>query len=61
VASFSEASQKGVIPLKCGLYGNVIRMLASLVITEEQLAEALDVMEEAIAEVEEEAGMRMGA
>lgn len=51
--------QKGVIPLKCGLYGNVIRMLVSLVITEEQLAEALDVMEEAIAEVEEEAGLKV--
>jgi len=44
--------QKGVIALKCGLYGNVIRMLASLVITEDQLTEALDVIEEAVAEAE---------
>lgn len=49
--------QKGVIALKCGLYGNVIRMLATLVITEDQLTEALDVIEEAIAEVEGEAGL----
>jgi 4-aminobutyrate aminotransferase/(S)-3-amino-2-methylpropionate transaminase len=34
--------------LKAGLYGNVIRNLAPLVITDEQLAEALDVLEAAI-------------
>lgn len=43
--------QNGVLVLKAGTYGNVIRMLAPLVTTEEQMDEALDVMEKAIAEV----------
>jgi 4-aminobutyrate aminotransferase/(S)-3-amino-2-methylpropionate transaminase len=42
--------ERGVILLKAGLYGNVIRNLAPLVITDEQLGEALDVLEEAILE-----------
>jgi 4-aminobutyrate aminotransferase/(S)-3-amino-2-methylpropionate transaminase len=42
--------ERGVILLKAGLYGNVIRNLAPLVITDEQLDEALGVLEEAILE-----------
>jgi 4-aminobutyrate aminotransferase/(S)-3-amino-2-methylpropionate transaminase len=44
------ALERGVILLKAGLYGNVIRNLVPLVITDEQLGEALDVLEEAILE-----------
>jgi 4-aminobutyrate aminotransferase/(S)-3-amino-2-methylpropionate transaminase len=43
-----HALQHGLVLLKAGLYGNVIRNLAPLVITDEQLAEALDVLEAAI-------------
>ncbi|NPV69490.1 MAG: 4-aminobutyrate--2-oxoglutarate transaminase [Firmicutes bacterium] len=45
------AFKNGVLVLKAGVYGNVLRMLAPLVITDEQLNEALDVMERAVAEV----------
>ena len=43
-----HALRKGLVLLKAGLYGNVIRNLAPLVITDAQLAEALDVLEAAI-------------
>jgi len=43
-----EAHQRGVIVMSAGLYGNVIRMLSPLVITDEQLTEGLDVLEEAM-------------
>jgi 4-aminobutyrate aminotransferase/(S)-3-amino-2-methylpropionate transaminase len=43
-----EAMANGVIIAKAGLYGNVIRMLLSLVITDAELAEGLDVLEQAI-------------
>jgi 4-aminobutyrate aminotransferase / (S)-3-amino-2-methylpropionate transaminase / 5-aminovalerate transaminase len=38
--------EKGLILLSCGNYGNVIRTLMPLVITEEQLEKALSIMEE---------------
>lgn len=41
---------RGVIAVKCGIYGNVVRFLVPFVITDDQLAEALDVMEAAILE-----------
>lgn len=44
-----ECYQRGVIVLSAGLYGNVIRTLCPLVITDDQLEEALDVMDEAFA------------
>ncbi|BDG61351.1 4-aminobutyrate--2-oxoglutarate transaminase [Caldinitratiruptor microaerophilus] len=46
-----EAIRRGVIVLRAGIYGNVIRFLMPLVITEEQLDEALGVLEEAFAAV----------
>jgi len=42
---------RGVVPIKCGLYGNVLRVLAPLTITDEQLDEALEVLETCISEV----------
>jgi 4-aminobutyrate aminotransferase/(S)-3-amino-2-methylpropionate transaminase len=42
---------RGVIVVKCGIYGNVLRMLQPLTITEAQLSEALDVIEQAVLEV----------
>ncbi len=41
-------NDKGVIALSCGTYGNVIRLLPTLVITDEQLADGLGVLTEAI-------------
>src|SRR5699024_2320596 len=43
-----EAHKRGVIPLKAGVYDNVVRLLMPLVITDEHLQEGLDVLEEAI-------------
>ncbi|NOU84603.1 4-aminobutyrate--2-oxoglutarate transaminase [Paenibacillus sp. LMG 31460] len=43
-----EAHQHGVIVMGAGIYSNVIRILSPLVITNEQLAEGLDVLEQAV-------------
>ncbi|GGJ87523.1 4-aminobutyrate--2-oxoglutarate transaminase [Lentibacillus kapialis] len=43
-----EARERGLIALKAGVYDNVVRLLMPLVITDEQLAEGLDILEEAI-------------
>ena len=43
--------QEGVIILTCGTYGNVVRLLPPLVIGDELLADALDVLEAAIRKV----------
>lgn len=40
--------QHGVIGLRAGLYGNCIRLLAPLVITDDQLDESLNVLEDAL-------------
>jgi 4-aminobutyrate aminotransferase/(S)-3-amino-2-methylpropionate transaminase len=39
---------QGVIVLTCGTYGNVIRFLPPLTISDELLTEALDVLAEAV-------------
>ncbi|WP_274362182.1 4-aminobutyrate--2-oxoglutarate transaminase [Paenibacillus thermotolerans] len=43
-----EAHRRGVILMSAGIYGNVVRMLCPLVITDDQLEEGLDVMEQAV-------------
>ncbi|UHA73652.1 4-aminobutyrate--2-oxoglutarate transaminase [Paenibacillus sp. 481] len=43
-----EAHSRGVIVMGAGLYGNVIRLLSPLVITDDQLNEGLEVLEGAI-------------
>ncbi|MGY0692042.1 4-aminobutyrate--2-oxoglutarate transaminase [Virgibacillus sp. FSP13] len=42
------AHQRGLITLKAGVYDNVIRLLMPLVITDEQLEEGLNILEESI-------------
>jgi 4-aminobutyrate aminotransferase-like enzyme len=37
--------------LTCGPYGNVIRWIPPLIVTQEQLDEALEIFEEAVADV----------
>jgi 4-aminobutyrate aminotransferase/(S)-3-amino-2-methylpropionate transaminase len=44
-----EAARRGVLVLTAGLYGNVIRTLMPLVMTDAELGEALDVLEAALA------------
>lgn len=43
-----EAQGRGVIALKAGVYDNVIRLLMPLVITDEQLEEGLNILEESM-------------
>lgn len=46
----SAAHKNGLVIMTAGLYGSVIRLLAPLVITDEQLEEGYDVLESAIIE-----------
>lgn len=43
-----EAHKRGVIVLKAGVHDNVVRLLMPLVITDEQLDESLNILEESI-------------
>ena len=47
----AAAREKGLVLLSCGLYGNVIRILVPLVITNADLATGLDILDEAFQEV----------
>lgn len=47
----ARCHSKGVLTLTCGTYGNVIRLLPALVITDDQLAEGLEVLVGAVDEV----------
>ena len=47
----SLAASRGVLALSSGVYGNCIRFLSPLVITDEQLDESLDVLEGCVLEV----------
>lgn len=47
----SKCAKRGVLLLSAGVYGNIIRLLMPLVITDEQLETGLTVLEEAAAEI----------
>jgi 4-aminobutyrate aminotransferase / (S)-3-amino-2-methylpropionate transaminase / 5-aminovalerate transaminase len=47
-AIVSYCNARGVVALACGTFGNVIRLLPPLVITDEQLADGLGVIAEAV-------------
>ena len=57
LAIIKGAFQKGVIAMRAGLFTNGIRFLPPLTITDDQLREGLDVIEQALAEVEARAGL----
>lgn len=50
-AIVQQVNKKGVVVLGAGLYGNVLRFLCPLVITDEQLQEGLDVIENVMFEL----------
>ena len=52
VQIIQECIKNGVFVPTAGISKNVLRMLVSLVITDEQLDEAIDVIEKAIAKVD---------
>jgi 4-aminobutyrate aminotransferase/(S)-3-amino-2-methylpropionate transaminase len=47
-AVVEAATSRGLLLLKAGIFSNCIRVLVPLVITDEQLSEALGVWEEAL-------------
>jgi 4-aminobutyrate aminotransferase/(S)-3-amino-2-methylpropionate transaminase len=49
-AVHEHAVQSGLLLLKAGIHGNCVRVLVSLVATDEQVAEALDIFESAVAQ-----------
>jgi 4-aminobutyrate aminotransferase/(S)-3-amino-2-methylpropionate transaminase len=55
-ALVQAAGRRGLVILSCGLYSNVIRILAPLTIPDEQLEEGLKLLEESLAEVTQGAG-----
>ena len=50
-ALVQAAARQGLIILSCGIYGNVIRFLAPLTISDALLGEGLDRLDSALAEV----------
>jgi 4-aminobutyrate aminotransferase-like enzyme len=44
----TAARERGLVLLSCGIYGNVIRILAPLSISDEELERGLDLLEEAL-------------
>ncbi len=48
--------EHGLVTITAGSYGNVIRLLMPLVVTDSQMDEALDVLEAALASVAEKKG-----
>ncbi|PTM57523.1 4-aminobutyrate--2-oxoglutarate transaminase [Desmospora activa] len=47
-AIISEAGKRGLLLLSAGVYGNVVRLLMPIVITDEQLEEGLSILEQSI-------------
>ena len=47
-ATVAAALDRGLILLTCGLYGNVVRILVPLVVSDEDLARGLEILEEAV-------------
>ena len=46
-----RALENGLILLSCGIFGNTIRLLAPLTITDQQLEEGLDILEKSLREI----------
>jgi 4-aminobutyrate aminotransferase/(S)-3-amino-2-methylpropionate transaminase len=46
----SAARSRGLLLLTCGLYGNVIRLLPPLTLSDEDAATAMDILESALRE-----------
>lgn len=48
----AKALEHGLILLSCGIFANTIRLLAPLTIPDDQLEEGLDILEEALSEID---------
>lgn len=51
-----ECNRRGMIVMSAGLYSNVIRLLSPLVITDDQMTEGLDIIEEVLTEISNSGG-----
>jgi 4-aminobutyrate aminotransferase-like enzyme len=47
-ATTAAARERGLVLLSCGTYGNVIRILVPLVISDDDLSQGLDILERAL-------------
>jgi 4-aminobutyrate aminotransferase/(S)-3-amino-2-methylpropionate transaminase len=54
-ATTATARELGLVLLSCGLYGNVIRILVPLVISDEDLEQGLELLERALVDAGERA------
>jgi 4-aminobutyrate aminotransferase/(S)-3-amino-2-methylpropionate transaminase len=45
----AKARENGLILLSCGVYGNAIRLLVPLTVSDKQLDEGLDLLEQSLA------------
>jgi 4-aminobutyrate aminotransferase/(S)-3-amino-2-methylpropionate transaminase len=52
-ALVSKAAEQGLILLSCGMYGNVIRILVPLTVTDSQVDEGLNILENCLASLTE--------
>jgi 4-aminobutyrate aminotransferase / (S)-3-amino-2-methylpropionate transaminase / 5-aminovalerate transaminase len=50
-ATTAAARENGLVLLSCGLYGNVIRILVPLSISDDELGRALDILDQTVQEV----------
>jgi 4-aminobutyrate aminotransferase len=55
-ATTIAARERGLLLLSCGIYGNVIRILAPLVIGDEDLSRGLEILEESIVDAARSSG-----
>jgi 4-aminobutyrate aminotransferase len=55
-ATVEAARARGLVLLACGTYGNVIRLLAPLTISDDDLAAGLDILEDALGDASGRAG-----
>jgi 4-aminobutyrate aminotransferase len=47
----TTARERGLVLLSCGLYGNVVRILVPLVISDDDLAQGFDILDDSLQEV----------
>jgi 4-aminobutyrate aminotransferase / (S)-3-amino-2-methylpropionate transaminase / 5-aminovalerate transaminase len=47
--ALAHARERGLLLLACGLHGNVIRLLAPLTLTDEELTRGLEILEASLA------------
>ena len=57
----AAAFERGLLLLACGLYGNVLRLLPPLTVTDDELDRGLDLLEESLRAAEAEIDVRVAA